>query len=254
MSSLGIGYEFVWLIAGLFFFVSLLYSSVGLGGGSTYTAVLAIAGVMYQLIPTISLALNLIVTFISMVNFWRGGHVKLRLVGPFLLASIPMAYFGGSLRFSRTVFLWLLLITLVFVAVRIYFVSDLSLRFSLTNPQKFVFSLILGSILGFIAGAVGIGGGIYLVPMIIMFSLASTKEAVAAGSVFIWLNSLAGIIARAQWTQFMPVDIVPLGIMVILGGFIGSYIGSFRFKPVVIQKALGIVIVIAIFMITQKVL
>ena len=254
MSSLGIGYEFLWLIAGLFLLVSLLYSSVGLGGGSTYTAVLTIAGVMYQLIPTISLVLNLLVTFISMVNFWRGGYIKLRLIGPFLLTSIPMAYFGGSLRLSRAVFLWLLLITLLFVAVRIYFVSDLSLRFSLTRHQKFIFSLILGSILGFIAGTVGIGGGIYLVPMIIMFSLASTKEAAAAGSAFIWVNSLAGIVARAQWTQFMMMDLVPLGIMVVLGGFIGSYVGSFRFRPVVIQKTLGIVIIIAIFMITQKVI
>jgi len=254
MSSIGIGYEFLWLIAGLFFLVSLLYSSVGLGGGSTYTAVLTIAGVMYQLIPTISLVLNLLVTFISMVNFWRGGYIKLRLIGPFLLASIPMAYLGGSLRLSRAVFLWLLLITLVFVAVRIYFISDLSLRFSLTHRQKFIFSLILGSILGFIAGTVGIGGGIYLVPLIIIFSLASAKEAAAAGSVFIWVNSFAGIVARAQWTQFMTVDLIPLGIMVALGGFIGSYVGSFRFRPVIIQKALGIVIVIAIFMITQKVI
>ncbi len=254
MTSLGISHELLWLLAGVFFLVAMLYSSVGLGGGSTYTAVLTIAGVFYTIIPTISLSLNLIVTFIGMINYWRGGHVKFRLIGPFLLASIPMAYLGGTLRLSRSVFLWLLLITLVFVAIRIYFGSDLSFRFTLSRSQKLLFSLILGGILGFVAGTVGIGGGIYLVPLLIMFSLSQAKEAAAAGSVFIWLNSLAGIISRAQWTNLALVDLLPFMIMVLTGGFVGSYMGSFRFKPIVIQKTLGIVIIIAIFFIAQKVI
>lgn len=254
MTSLGISPELVWLLAGMFFIVAMLYSSVGLGGGSTYTAMLTIIGVNYFLIPTISLVLNLIVTFIGMVNYWRGGFVNLRLIAPFLLSSLPMAYLGGSIRLSRTVFLWLLMITLVIVVIRIYFGSDLSFRFKLTNRQKLLFSLALGGILGFIAGTVGIGGGIYLVPLMIMFSLATAKEAAAAGSAFIWLNSLTGIAARAQWTNLIPTDLVPLMVLVLLGGFVGSYMGSFKFKPVVIQKTLGVVIIIAIFFITRKII
>jgi len=254
MTSLGISSELVWLLAATFFIVAILYSSVGLGGGSTYTAVLTITGINYLMIPTVSLALNLIVTFVGMINYGRGGYIKFRLIAPFLFASIPMAYLGGSIRLSRTVFLWLLLITLLFVVFRIYFGSDLSFRFTLTTRQKVIFSLVLGSILGFVAGTVGIGGGIYLVPLIIMFSLANAKEAAAAGSVFIWLNSLAGIVARSQWTNIVFMDLVPLMVMVLLGGFAGSYLGSFRFKPVVIQKTLGIVIIIAIFFIGRKII
>jgi uncharacterized membrane protein YfcA len=254
MTSLGIAPELVWLLAGLFFLVAMLYSSVGLGGGSTYTAVLTIIGVNYLMIPTVSLALNLIVTFIGMINYWRGGYVKPGLIGPFLLTSMPMAYFGGSLQLSRSVFLWLLLITLMFVVIRIYFGSELSFRFNLNSRQKLVFSLWLGGILGFVAGTVGIGGGIYLVPLLIMFSLATAKEAAAAGAVFIWLNSLSGIFARAQWTNIVAADLLPLMLMVLLGGFAGSYMGSFRFRPPVVQKTLGIVLIIAIVFISRKII
>jgi hypothetical protein len=254
MTSLGIGSELVWVLGGIFFLVAMLYSSVGLGGGSTYTAVLTIIGVNYFMIPTVSLALNLIVTFIGMINYWRGGYIKPALIGPFLLASMPMAYLGGSLQLSRTVFLWLLMTTLIVVVIRIYFGSDLSFRFDLNARQKMVFSLVLGGMLGFVAGTVGIGGGIYLVPLLIMFSLATPKEAAAAGAVFIWLNSLSGIIARAQWTNIEPADLLPLMLMVLLGGFAGSYLGSFKFRPAVIQKMLGVVIIIAIFFITRKII
>ena len=189
-----------------------------------------------------------------MINYWRGGFVKLRLIAPFLLTSIPAAYLGGSLHLSRTVFLWLLLTTLVFVVLRIYFGADLAFKFNLTKRQKLLFAFTLGIILGFVAGTVGIGGGIYLVPLMIMFSLSSAKEAAAAGAVFIWLNSLSGIIARAQWTNLVITDAVPLMVLVLLGGFTGSYLGSFRFKPAVIQKTLGVVIIIAIFFISRKVI
>jgi len=91
-------------LAILFFFVATLYSSVGLGGGSSYTALMAIFAVNYHLIPTTSLTLNLIVTFIGTINFWRSGHGRLGLIGPFLITSIPMAYMAGSLELSQPVF------------------------------------------------------------------------------------------------------------------------------------------------------
>jgi uncharacterized membrane protein YfcA len=232
MSSLGISGDLLWVVAALFFLVALLYSSVGLGGGSTYTAIMTIIGVHYIMIPTVSLMLNLIVTFVGMINYWRGGYVKLQLIAPFLVTSLPAAYLGGSMHLSRTVFLWLLLTTLVFVVLRIYFGADLAFRFSLTKGQKLLFALTLGIVLGFVAGTVGIGGGIYLVPLMIMFSLASAKEAAAAGAVFIWLNSLSGIIARAQWTNLVITDMVPMLVLVLL----------------------GVVIIIAIFFISRKVI
>lgn len=235
-----------------FVFVAMLYSSVGLGGGSTYTAIMTIAGLHYVLIPGISLTLNLIVTFIGMINFGRNGYIKPRIILPFLITSIPLAYVGGALELSQELFLWLLLATLVMVVVRIYFMGTLSIRINLNSSRRILLSLLLGGILGFVAGTVGIGGGIYLVPLLIMFSIAGEKEAAAAGAVFIWLNSLAGLIARVQRGAMDFEIILPIAIAVMLGGYIGSYFGSFKFKPLVIQRTLGVVIIIAIIFISQK--
>lgn len=239
-------------LAVIFLFVAMLYSSVGLGGGSTYTAVMAIAGVNFVLIPGISLALNLVVTMIGMINFGRQGHIKPKIIFPFLLTSMPMAYFGGMLSLSRELFFWLLLITLIFVALRIYVVGKLEIEINLKSGQRLALSMFLGAVLGFVAGTVGIGGGIYLVPLLILFSLATEKEAAAAGAVFIWLNSLVGFIARVQRGAFDESGMIPLILAVILGGYVGSYFGSFKFQPGIIQKTLGVAIIIAIFFITGK--
>ena len=235
-----------------FILVAMLYSSVGLGGGSTYTALMTIAGLHYVLIPGISLTLNLIVTFIGMINFGRNGHIKLHIILPFLFSSVPLAYLGGTLEISQDIFLAILLITLILVIFRIYFLGKLSIRIQLNKTQKILFSLFLGGILGFIAGIVGIGGGIYLVPLLIMFSIAGEKEAAAAGAVFIWVNSFAGLIARVQRGAMDFEMVIPMAIAVILGGYIGSYFGSFKFRPVVIQRTLGIAIIVAIVFITRK--
>jgi len=241
-----------WLLPVLFFFVALLYSSVGLGGGSAYTALMAITGVSYRLIPTTSLTLNLVVTSLSVFHFWRNGYGRLRLVLPFLFTSVPMAYLAGSLHLSRAVFLTLLLATLIFVAVRIYFFNRLQFSITLQGTPRWIVILTLGALLGFVAGAVGIGGGIYLVPLLIMFQLASEKEAAATGAIFIWVNSLAGIIARFQQGAYDFTFMFPLLTAVVLGGFLGSYTGAVRLQPQTIQKVMGIVIIVAIVMLGRR--
>ena len=240
-------------LAILFFFVATLYSSVGLGGGSSYTALMAISAVTYQLIPTTSLTLNLIVTFIGTINFWRSGHGRLGLIGPFLITSIPMAYMAGSLQLSQGVFHSLLLGTLVLVALRIYALDELKLSVELSGTPKWIVILLLGATLGFVAGSVGIGGGIYLVPLIVMFGLGNEKEAAAAGTLFIWVNSFFGLMARSQ-THAIDMDfILPLAGAVVLGGFLGSYVGAFKLPAKTIQKVMGIAILLAIVFLAQKV-
>jgi hypothetical protein len=241
-----------WLLPVLFFFVALLYSSVGLGGGSAYTALMAITGVSYRLIPTTSLTLNLVVTSLGVFHFWRNGYGRLRLVFPFLITSVPMAYLSGSLHLSQAVFLALLLVTLILVAVRIYFFNRLQFSTTLEGTTRWLVILTLGALLGFVAGAVGIGGGIYLVPLLIMFQLASEKEAAATGAIFIWVNSLAGIVARFQQGAYDLAFMLPLLVAVILGGFLGSYTGAVRFRPQTIQKVIGVVIIIAIVMLGRR--
>jgi uncharacterized membrane protein YfcA len=242
------------MIAALFFFVAVIYSSVGLGGGSAYTALMAIFGVNHVLIPTTSLALNVAVTSLGAANFWRGGHVRWRLIAPFLLSSIPMAYLGGSIALTKQNFYVLLLITLITLAVRIYFFDGLRVSIKLEGARRIAFSLSLGGLLGFVAGTVGIGGGIYLVPSIVMFGLGTEKEAAATGSIFIWVNSAAGIVSRVQRGAFDVGFILPLLAVVIVGGYLGSYMGAFRYSPRTVQKLMGAVIIIAIGFLLKRVL
>ena len=237
----------------LFFFVSFFYSSVGLGGGSSYTAIMAIAGINYQLIPTTSLTLNLGVTFIGMINFWRAGYGRIDLVAPFLITSIPMSYLAGFIQLPELVFQVILTVTLLLVVSRIYFFDRLDIAYELSNIQKWLLAIFLGSFLGFIAGAVGIGGGIYLVPLIIMFGLGTTKEASAAGAMFIWFNSFAGLLPRIQSGIYDIKFITPLVFSVLVGGFAGSYFGSVKFESKFIQKIMGGVIILAIIFLIQRI-
>lgn len=243
-----------YFVAGLFFFIAFIYSSVGLGGGSSYTALMAILGFNALAIPMISLTLNLMVTLIGSVNFIRYRHARLHLLWPFLVTSMPMAYLGGALQLPKEVFYGLLLVSLIFVALRIYLLSNTVLDLKLTHRGKLMVSLISGAILGLVAGIVGIGGGIYLVPLILILGLGTAKEAAASGVIFICLNSIAGLIARLQYNMIDFSEYIPLIIAVILGGALGSYSGAVKYPVKLMEKVLGIVILIAIVFLTRKVI
>jgi uncharacterized protein len=243
----------IYIVAILFFIIAFIYSSVGLGGGSSYTALMAILGFGAAAIPMISLSLNLLVTAIGSVNFIRNRHGNIKLILPFLVTSMPMAYVGGAIQLPKGVFYWLLLLSLVFVAIRIYFWSNTSLKLNLNQAGKLTISLLSGAVLGFIAGTVGIGGGIYLVPLIIVLGLGSSKEAATCGTIFVFLNSLLGLIARLQYNAIDLTNYIPLLVAVILGGFLGSWLGSFKFSPRVLEKVLGVIVVVAIVALGRKV-
>lgn len=240
------------LLPVLFFLVALLYSTVGLGGGSSYAALMVIFGVSAPLIPTTALLLNLVVTSLGAMNFLREGHQRPVLIAPFLLGSMPMAYLGGALILPVRFFEGLLLVSLIAVALRIYFVGELRLNCRLSPAARVVIGLATGSVLGFLAGAVGIGGGIYLVPLLIALDLASEREAAAAGTVFVLLNSAAGLAARLQYVTFETEWILPLVAAVVAGGFLGSHMGSARLRPRTMQKTLGVVVVVAIVFLLRR--
>lgn len=243
-----------YILAALFFVVAFIYSSVGLGGGSSYTALMAIFGITTLAIPMVSLSLNLFVTSIGSYNFIRNKHAKIKLIFPFLISSVPMAYLGGSIDISKDIFYWVLLISLIFVAARIYFWQNVTIQLNLKQKEKIIISLIAGSVLGLIAGIVGIGGGIYLVPLIIVLGLGSEKEAAACGAIFIWLNSFSGLLSRLQYNSIDLTNYIPLIVAVLLGGTLGSYMGSFKFSSKQMDKILGAVIIIAIFLLIKKLL
>lgn len=244
----------LYFLAVIFFVVAFIYSSVGLGGGTSYTALLAIFGFNALTIPMISLSLNLIVTTVGSYNFIRSKHANFKLIFPFLISSIPMAYLGGSLHIPKELFYWLLLISLGFVATRIYFWQKVTINLNINQKEKIIISLFTGSVLGLIAGIVGIGGGIYLVPLIIILGLGSEKEAAACGAIFIWLNSASGLLSRLQFNTIDLTNYIPLLIAVLAGGTLGSYMGAFKLSAHKMDKILGIVILVAIFFLTKKLL
>ncbi len=236
----------------ILFLIAFLYSSVGLGGGSSYTAILALFSIHYLAIPTISLTLNLFVTTIGAINFIINRHVRLNLLLPFLLSSIPLAYLGGSLHLPKDVFLWTLWISLIFVVIRIYFFEHVNLKLESGKYQKLAISIIAGMVLGFIAGVVGIGGGIYLIPLILILGLGSAKEAAACGVIFVWVNSAVGLSARFVHQPIELLHYLPLIAAVIVGGLLGSYLGANRYSAKVIEKVLGLVIVIAVILLGKN--
>jgi uncharacterized membrane protein YfcA len=241
-----------YLLVAVFFLVAFIYSSVGMGGGSSYTALMAIFGFNPLAIPMISLTLNLFVSSVGSFNFIRNKHAQLKLVLPFLISSIPMAYLGGALQLPKEIFYWVLLVSLVFVALRIFVWQNTTLQLDLGDRQKLLVSLFAGGLLGLVAGIVGIGGGVYLVPLIIVLGLGTPKQAAACGAIFIWLNSCAGMIARIQHNAIDITDYIPLIIAVVTGGALGSFMGSFRFSPALMEKILGSVILIAIVFLARK--
>lgn len=241
-----------WQLAVLFFFVSLLYSSVGLAGGSSYTALLAIFGIHFKAIPLITLSLNLLVSSLGTYNYFRHSHGRLGLVLPFLITSIPMSYVGGALNLPSGIFFWVLTLSLIVVVLRIYFWKRTALNVRLKKWQQLLLALFSGSLLGLVSGIVGIGGGIYLIPIIIIFRLGTEKQAAACASLFICLNSAAGLAARFQYNFIDIRSFWPVIVAVMAGGWIGSHMGSTWLKPKVMEKLLGIIIIIAIIFLSKK--
>ena len=240
------------LLGVIFAMVAFFYASVGLGGGSSYTALLAIFGASQATIPMVSLTLNVLVTTVGSIVFLSQRHARLRLIAPFLISSIPMAYVGGMLHLPKMLFYLVLVISLVFAAMRIYFPKKTK-PLELDDRGKFFLALGCGAVLGLIAGIAGIGGGVYLVPLILILGLGTAKEAAACGAFFIWVNSMAGLAARLQYNSIDLVPYMPLIIGAVAGGMAGSMMGAKRFNPQTMQKILGTVLVVAIFFLGRKI-
>ena len=231
----------------LFFFVALFYSMVGFGGGSSYLAILVLAGVAYQNIPSTALVCNLIVTAGGCWHFYQAGHFKLKNVLPFIALSIPMAYFGGRIPIEKTLFIWLLGISLAVAAFRLLLSQKATQpRISLTWQQAWFIALPVGALLGLFSGLVGIGGGIYLAPLLLLLGWCDSKQAAAAASLFIFVNSLAGLMgqfakAPITWEIYA---VLPLVIAVWGGGQIGSRLGSQKFPQLTLQRVTGSLIMV----------
>lgn len=244
----------LWAVAVVFLFVAMAYASVGLGGGSSYAALLVVFGFSSASIPNLSLLLNLIVTTVSCVNFIRRGHLRIGLIAPFVISSLPLAWIGGALQLPEPAFKLLMAASLLVVLLRIFSRRDTPLNLRFSRGQVILLSLLVGALLGFLAGVIGIGGGIFLVPMILLLGMGTMQQAAACGVVFVCLNSLAGLISRSQYNFIDFGDYLPLIGAVLLGGAVGSLIGSSRIDPRSLEKVLGGVIVVAVFLLLRSLL
>ena len=210
----------------LFFVTAILYASVGFGGGSTYLALLLISGVPYFIFPVIALSCNIIVVSGNCFNYIRAGNLNLRLLIPYLIGSIPLAFIGGSLPIEKWLFeiLLFLVLTIAGILLLLNFRSydDKEERY---RKVPIIISILIGGILGFISGVVGIGGGIFLSPILFLIKAGRPKHIVTTASLFILINSLLGIIG--QLTKNVVISEIPNYWFFLLAVLIGGQVGNF---------------------------
>ena len=215
------------LLAISFLVTAVLYSSVGFGGGSTYLALLLIWGVPYFVFPIIALSCNIIVVSGNCFNYIRAGNLNLKLLIPYLIGSIPLAFIGGSLPIEKRLFEILLFLVLTAAGTLLLF-NFKSYDNKKENYKKIptVVSILIGGALGFVSGVVGIGGGIFLSPILFLIRADKPKHIITMASLFILINSITGIIG--QLTKNEVLSEIPnywylLG-AVLIGGQLGNFL------------------------------
>jgi len=222
--------------------IAFLYSTVGHAGASGYIAMMTLWGIAPTTIRPTALVLNILVASIGAFQFWRAGHFNWKLFWPFALFSIPAAYFGGYLQPSASVLRILIGVVLLFSAVRLVLRrSDPPETFAPSRPT----SISVGAGLGFLSGLTGTGGGIFLTPLLLFCRWAHIRQAAAVSALFIWVNSVAGLVGYFTRVHSVPSLGLTLALAAIIGGIVGSHLGSRRFAVRVISLFLATVLLIA---------
>lgn len=230
----------------LFLVGAFLYSSVGHGGATVYLAILVLSGYSASQVAVPVLILNVVVAGFAFALFRQAGHLRPRLLLPFVVASVPAAFLGGFVPLSNASASLVLAIALLLGATRLLVVPQLPHpRLRLDGGRFWLLAIPLGAGLGFLAGATGIGGGIFLSPILLFLGLATVKEAGAVASAFIVLNSLAGLAARVPGQAVDWGLVAPLLATVAVGGGLGAFLGSTRFSLPRVQRLLGGVLLVA---------
>lgn len=233
----------------IFAAVAVLYSAVGFGGGSTYTAILIETGMHWRLIPPLSLTCNLIVVSGGVYHFHRMGHLDMRFATPFIVASVPAAFLGGYLRIDETLFMLILGISLLIAGVLLLADKKMVRNAEKIKESSLNARLLIGIALGGLAGVTGIGGGIYLAPILHLGRLAETRSVAALCSLFILVNSAAGLagqllkLGKAS-EQLLDNSLLILPAAVLIGGQIGSRAGSRWLPAKPIRRLTGAVILL----------
>ncbi len=214
------------IILSIFFFITaILYSSVGFGGGSTYLALMIVGGIPYYIFPIIALICNIIVVSGNSINYIRSGNLNIKLLIPYIIGSIPFSFIGGSILIEKELFEIILFVVLITAGIFLLIESKSFSKDDLKLKKiPLIFSLIIGSVIGFASGIVGIGGGIFLSPILFLLKAGYPKQIATTASLFILINSLFGIVGQLTKNVVYNeiINYWPLFVVVFIGGQIGN--------------------------------
>jgi len=230
------------LILSAIFVVAVLYSSVGHGGASGYLAVMAFVAVAPNITRPTALLLNVFVASIAFFQFYRARHFDWKVFLPFAATSIPFAFVGGMINLPTTVYKSILGAVLILAALRLAWNFTLDKE---PKEPKIRLALIIGAIIGLLSGLVGVGGGIFLTPILLLMNWTETKKAAGISALFILVNSIAGLLGNYAQVLQLPVNVWFWIIAAVGGGILGSTLGSRKFNSLTLRRVLAIVLLIA---------
>jgi uncharacterized membrane protein YfcA len=243
-----------WHVIILFFMIAILYSSVGFGGGSSYLAILALTGIVFTQIRATSLLCNIVVVLGNVYLYHKQKQLDWKKIIPIVLCSVPFAFLGGYLKINQQFFFILLGITLLFAAGTMWVSKKIMISENETDNSKTMKNGIYGGFIGFISGMVGIGGGIFLAPILHLTSWDTPKNIAATASFFILVNSIAGLFGQYSNPEF-NIDWSLTSILLItvfIGGQIGSRLSNNYFTPIQLKKTTAVLIAFVSFKILWK--
>ena len=223
-----------------------LYASVGHGGASAYLAVMAVAGFAPAEMRPIALQLNVLVSGIATIKFCRAGYFRWKLFWPFAALSVPAAYLGGAITLPTTAYKVVVGLVLLYAAWQLWWTARRGEESCAARALPVALAMIIGAALGVLSGLTGVGGGIFLSPLLLLMGWAGTKETSAVSAPFILVNSLAALAAGLVKNPGMPPDYV-WGLMatVCVGGWLGAEYGSRRFANPLVRRLLAVVLALA---------
>jgi len=233
----------VWIFMAILPIVAFMYAAVGHGGASGYLALMALFSFSPEIMKPTGLLLNLFVAGISFYHFWKGGHYNYKLFISFAVGSIPLSYIGGLIEVDTSIYKVILGILLIFAILKMLNVFGKEVE--KTKPIQLPLAIIIGACIGFFSGLIGIGGGIILSPVILLLNWGKVKEAAAVSALFIWVNSLSGILG--QWATGIEFDqnIWIFVLLAVFGGYLGAYVGSKRMNNQSLRYLLVFVLILA---------
>lgn len=232
------------ILAAAILLMAALYSSVGHAGASGYLAAMALAGVAPAVMKPTALTLNILVALIATARFYRAGYFSWRILLPFALSSIPFAFLGGALTLPGSVYQKVVGLALLFAAFRLW-VRASARADAEAKPVPLPAAVALGAGIGLLSGVTGVGGGIFLSPVLLLAGWAETRQASGVAAAFILVNSAAGLAGHLASVRMLPDSIYLWGVAAVAGGLVGTELGRRRLATVTLRRVLSAVLVVA---------